>query len=66
MTFKRTKTKPKSQHLNVRLQKEQFNALHAKAAPDGGVSVVVREMVAAYLEGRMFIQTKPTSLNPST
>lgn len=64
MTFKHTAKKPLTQHLNVRLAKNHFSELHRKSEADGGVSVVVREMIAAYLEGRMFIKPKVTSLNP--
>lgn len=63
MRFKPVK-KPLTQHLNVRLAKDQFNNFQRKSEPDGGVSVIVREMIEAYLDGRMFIKPKVTSLNP--
>jgi hypothetical protein len=60
------KAKPLTEHLNIRVAKGEFAELHKKSAPDGGVSVVVRQMIEAYLDGRMFIKPKPTSLNQSS
>ncbi len=59
------KAKPLTSHINIRVDRGQFTELHKKSAPDGGVSVVMRQMVEAYLDGRMFIKPKLNSLNQS-
>ena len=65
MSRPRGKVKPLTQHLNIRVGKNEFVELHKRSAPDGGVSVIVRQMIEAYLDGRMFIKPKPSSLNQS-
>lgn len=49
-------TKYKGDQLAVRVTPEQRKDFHAKAASYGGTSHVLREMVRAFLEGRIQIQ----------
>ena len=47
---------PKSAHLSVRLQPVVRSQFHAKALQYGQPSEVLRELVEAFIEGRLIIQ----------
>ena len=49
-------TQPKTAHLSVRLQPQVRSQFHAKALQYGQPSEVLRELVEAFIEGRLTIQ----------
>tara|TARA_R110000803_G_scaffold80444_7_gene146273 strand:- start:1894 stop:2079 length:186 start_codon:yes stop_codon:yes gene_type:complete len=52
-------TKPKSKFLTVRLEPPVHKAFHRKAIEYGGVSEVLRELVAAFNENRVTVIPNP-------
>lgn len=56
-----------TEHLNVRLSKPSAIAFHKQSESEGGASVVIRTMIDAYLDGRIFIKPKPqVQFNPQS
>lgn len=52
-------TKPKTKFLTVRLEPPAHKAFHRKATEYGGVSEVLRELIAAFVENRVTVIPNP-------
>jgi hypothetical protein len=52
-------TKPKTKFLTVRLEPPAHKAFHRKAPEYGGVSEVLRELIAAFIEDRVIVTPNP-------